>query len=365
MKLINFMLVDSLLLFPAAAYAQSEQTPVNAPPVAPTLVREGDFAAKLVTALKIGSAENEAEAETMLASSGIAPKNGWVADYPVTPDVIGELQNGVATAAESNRLPMGRDEALQALKDVSADLGLPVVADTSDNYAESQPPANPPYTEPSVVNNYYYDEGPPVVTYYPPPWDYDYLYAWVPCPFFFSGFFFSGFFILHDFHRVMHGHGGKEIFISNHVFNPITRRVGLIDPSARRSRTAVNSARIISHKGGFNTTGAKNGASSIFSRSLQRAPTTRGVTGRNSVSSVPGGYGRQPFVNGRTSVLHSRSSRSFNGSSQIFGRSFSAPSRSFSAPPIRSRGSFGGFHAGGGTFVRHGGRMGGSFRGRS
>ena len=46
------------------------------------LIREGDFAIKLVEALKVGQAKSEAEAESILASVGIAPKNGWIADYP-------------------------------------------------------------------------------------------------------------------------------------------------------------------------------------------------------------------------------------------------------------------------------------------
>ena len=130
----------ALLLIPAVFYAQSEQTATQAPPVAQPLVREGDFAVKLVDALKIGTAQNEAEAETTLASSGIAPRNGWIADYPVTPDIVVELQKAVVAAADSNKLPAGQDEALKAFQEVSADLGLPVMAaDTSGEYAESEP----------------------------------------------------------------------------------------------------------------------------------------------------------------------------------------------------------------------------------
>jgi hypothetical protein len=85
------------LLMPAMVYAQSEQPASNAPPpVSQQLVAEGDFALKLVTALNLGTPNNEAQAEDILTSVGIAPKNGWIADYPMTPIIIGELQNAVA-----------------------------------------------------------------------------------------------------------------------------------------------------------------------------------------------------------------------------------------------------------------------------
>jgi hypothetical protein len=184
--------------------------PSGAPPVAQPLIREGDFAVKLVDTLNIGTAKNEAEAETMLSSSGIAPKNGWIADYPVTPDIIGELQSTISDAADSKKLPMGKDEALKVFQDLTAEFGLAVVPGSSGRYAENQPQPNS-----TVINNYYYDEGPPVVTYYPPPWDYYYLYAWVPYPFWWGGFFFPGFYSLHDFHRVVVV-GHRRCVVSNH-----------------------------------------------------------------------------------------------------------------------------------------------------
>jgi predicted RNA-binding Zn-ribbon protein involved in translation (DUF1610 family) len=72
------------------AYTQSQQLTSNAPPVSQPLVPEGIFALKLVTALKLGTASSEAQAEDMLTSVGIAPKNGWIADYPMTPITIGD-----------------------------------------------------------------------------------------------------------------------------------------------------------------------------------------------------------------------------------------------------------------------------------
>ena len=92
-----------------------------------------------------------------------------------------------------------------------------------------------PYTEnpnPEVVNNYYYDEGPPVVTYYPPPVPYDYLYSWVPYPFWSRAFFFPGFFILHDFHRhfVFHGH---RVVVTDHVARGDSKKLSAVDPVSR------------------------------------------------------------------------------------------------------------------------------------
>ena len=95
----------------------------------------------------------------------------------------------------------------------------------------TESPIPGPGTE--VVNNYYYDYGPPVVTYYPPPDPYNYLYSWVPYPFWWGpGFYFSGFFILHDFHRHV-GFHGRPFVCSNHVVahnrwysvNPQTQRL--------------------------------------------------------------------------------------------------------------------------------------------
>jgi len=70
---------------------------------------------ELVGALNIGTAKNEAEAETMLVTAGIAPRNGWISDYPVTPDIIAELENAVSEAADANRLPVRKESALEAL----------------------------------------------------------------------------------------------------------------------------------------------------------------------------------------------------------------------------------------------------------
>jgi len=249
--------------------AQSGTTPTQAPPIAQSLVREGDFAIKLVEALKVGQAKSQAEAESMLASAGIAPKNGWIADYPVTPDVIGELEKAIGEAADAGRLAMGKKEALMAFRTIGVELELPIVAEVPDQYAESPSPTTPPYTEPSVINNYYDTEGPPVVTYYPPPSDYYYLYAWIPSPFWFSRFYFPGFYILHDFHRVVFINRHACV-ITNHIRDHRSGRIVRIHPERRREGRTFR-VEDTPHARGFNSTEARNGARSIFERSRQRA----------------------------------------------------------------------------------------------
>jgi hypothetical protein len=385
-RLLGVLTAVALFMAPILVYAQSDQTAEQAPAIEQTLVPEGDFAMKLVASLKMGTAETEAQAEDMLSSVGITPRNGWVADYPVTPDIIGELQKAVMAAADFNKLPMGRDEALKAFQNLTAEFGLAVIPETSGKYSENQPPTSPEYVQPTVINNYYYDEGPPVVTYYPPPWDYYYLYAWVPYPFWCSGFFFPGFFILHDFHRTV-VFGQRTVVVTNHLFDPRTRRVVVVDPVRRMrgSRTWVTSG--ISPKREFDAR-TRRGAASIFERSheqgasvnrMERDRTGAVSTGRaNRTFSQPGNIERRNEMNlqrpsggqersfSPPNVTHERSfnapsirSRSFE-SSESSGRSFSAPSRSFSAPFAGSRGSFGGFHAGGGSHsFGHGGFSGG------
>ena len=274
------MALALLLMSSPAAYPQAKRTITTPPPVAPTLVREGDFATRLVSALEIGMAENETEAETLLGSAGIAPINGWISDYPITPDILGELQDAVAGAADSNRLPMGKDEALEVLDNVSADFGLYVLTDTSGEYAGTPAPISPQYTEPKVINNYYYNEGPPVVTYYPPPTDYLYLYAWVPYPFWYSRFSFSGFFILHDFHKVSIIHK-RAVVVTNKVFHRQHRRFYKIDPVKRRGGRSLRAVARRTYGRPLFTAEARRGARSILQRSHDRMASQRRLVKRN------------------------------------------------------------------------------------
>ena len=324
-KMLVFLLAAGLLLTQAAVYAQSDQTATKAPPVSQPLVREGDFAVELVEVLNIGTADNEAEAETMLGASGVAPKNGWIADYPVTPDIVGELQKAVSEAADAKRLAMGREEALKAFRTATVEAGIPIVAELSGKYPETQPQ----YSESSSVDDYYSSEGPPVVTYYPPPPDYGYLYAWVPCPFFLDAFFFPGFFVLHDFHKVIIIKK-KVVVVTNHVTDPKTKTVALIDPvkrgTGREFMTTLNKPR----RQGFASTDAQKGAASISERSHQRMESTR--------SSMQKGVERGTITSGAKGMPE---------------RSFQGNERSFNPPSVGGKGSFGASRAGGG-FSGHG-----------
>ena len=365
----------------AAVSAQSGGVATQAPSIGQTLIREGDFAIQLAEALKVGQARTEADAENFLASVGITPRNGWIADYPVTPDIIGELQNTIGETADSGKLTLTKEEATKAFQGLLAQQGLPVRADMESQNPGDQPPQNyPQYNDPSVIDDYYTDQGPPVVSYYPPPWDYYYLYSWVPYPFWFGGFWFPGFFCLHDFHRGFFFHG-HQAFISNHFWNSTTRGFGTIDPAARHMGNATAA---LSHSGsGLNSQSARNGASSILSRSSAQTTLNRPTGGtssnrasaslsnlRSGVSSVRpstgysavrgGSFGHSTyngssghwgsFSSPRTATVRSFSSSSRSGSSGFY--SGGSGSRGFSGGASRGGGSSGGSHGGG----RGGGR---------
>jgi hypothetical protein len=87
------------------------QTDTNSPPVAQTLVPEGVFAMQLAKALKLGSLQDEAKAEELLSSLGIEPKNGWLAEYPVTPDVLGDVEKGISVASDQGKIKLTKDQA--------------------------------------------------------------------------------------------------------------------------------------------------------------------------------------------------------------------------------------------------------------
>lgn len=127
-------IIFSLMLMEVSVYAQSAQTgpadaqpgptELKAPPISQPSVREGSFAMKLVSALNMGNATTEAQSQDMLTAVGIAPKNGWIADYPMTPIIFGDLQNAVVAAATAKRIPLDKDEALTAYYSVIAEFRL-------------------------------------------------------------------------------------------------------------------------------------------------------------------------------------------------------------------------------------------------
>ncbi len=393
-------IIISLVFLPFAGFGQEEiggsppqpaedQMNASIPPVEQALVPEGVFAVQLVQALEMGKVQDEVQAENVLSAVGIEPKNGWIADYPMTPDIVAEIETSVAGAAQARKITMGNEEAMRAVAGLEADLGLNIQPGGPPTATGEVQEASAPV---EVVNNYYYDYGPPVVTYYPPPWDYDYLYAWVPFPFWCGGFFFSGFFVLHDFHRHIHFHD-HDFVVTNHVVNRTTHTVSVVDPVSGHVGSSATVNRFASTQA-FSSPKIQNSARTILSRSQSRIA-SGGVSAASGMGNgVPrtspsriqenqGTIGREQterMANFRSS--QGTGGRSFNppaASQRSFpaapprvseGKAFSPPAVSqrsfssasphaFSSPPVSqghafsapaSRGFSEGFHAGGSSF---------------
>ena len=137
-RILSGLLV-ALCMLSTAAHGQGEEddaapppTPstipadTNSPPVAHTLVPEGVLAMQLTEALKLGPVTDEAKAEELLSSLGIEPKNGWLAEYPVTPDVLGDVEEGISKASEQRKIKLTKDQVLKLVGDVKAKLGFDV-----------------------------------------------------------------------------------------------------------------------------------------------------------------------------------------------------------------------------------------------
>lgn len=300
----------TLIFTPPVAPVQAAETAAANPAISQPLVREGTFAVTLAQALKVGTVTDEAQAETLLSAAGIAPKNGWIADYPVTPDVAGELQSAVVLASESGTLKMAEDDAVSAFQGTMNKYGLSVRGDTSSEGADVS--SAPSYSDnPELLNDYYNEEGPPVVTYYAPPPDYAYLYSWVPYPFWWYNYWFPGFFVLVDFDRTVFFHGHRHHF-SNHFFDRGHRRFSRIEAAERFHRF---------HGSAFGGTAFNN------TPTVQRQQdVTRGMnaiagsrrsfsTGSGSMNVSPGGGTqiRQPFRGKTGGTVLAPSSRATTG----------------------------------------------------
>jgi hypothetical protein len=404
---IIVLMVGPLLLLPVFAYGQekvqgppptpvTDTSSVSALPVGQPLVPEGVLAVQLVEALKMGSAEDEAQAEGMLSAVGIEPKNGWIAGYPVTPPVIAEVEKGVAAAADAGKLGMGKDQALKAVGELKVRMGLNVTAgaaphtvpDTrpgntviykfidkggvvhfTDRYEsipkeylnqiemrretahpqdsdQSQTPERPETEESGgaggsyaanpgaeAINDYYYYEGPPAVTYYAPPLPYYYLYSWVPYPFWYSGYWYSGYFILRDFHRRVYWNN-RLYAVTNHVARGVGGRWGMVDPVHRTLGGSVMSNRVNSAQA-FRSPGVQANARQIAGMGQGRvmSPVTR-VSPAGSGVSVSRSSGRL-VANAGGPGGRAGVTRGYGGSGQASGgRSFSSPvARSYGVAP--------------------------------
>jgi len=236
--LLSIMLTASLLLSPFATFATGYGSPTKqVPPVAQPLVREGDFAVKLAATLSLGLPENEDEAEDLLAKVGVTPLNGWISDYPVTPQIVGQLDDSIHTAAAEGKLPMKKDEAIRGLYSLTSQMTLPTPAGEGSAAPEGNKVPEEP-SSPQMISNYYYDQGPPLITYYPPPAYYGYLYDWVPYPVFWFGFWFPGYFVCHSFTRVVVVNT-RPVIVSNNVIDRHGRKVAVVDPIVRTNSGSI------------------------------------------------------------------------------------------------------------------------------
>lgn len=316
------------ILLPAAAAAQPDTTVSGPPPIAAPLVREGDLAIRLVAGLGLATAGDDAEAENRLADAGISPANGWIADYPVTPDIVGELQQAIGSAADAGKLPFGREEALGKFNDVLAASGLSVTPYSASSVGGALPADSEHYPNPAVVNDYYSSDGPPVMTYYVPPPDFYYLYSWVPFPFWCSGFWFPGFFVLHDFHRTIIVNR-RPVYVSNHFRDVRDHRVFRIDPVARFERKTFGGIGASQSRGRL-TTGVPRSEQRIFNspppRNFSRPPVTPQPPSTNRMAVPPSLRG------GPTSVPNAPRVRSMP-SPAAGGTSLPASRGTMAAPP--------------------------------
>jgi hypothetical protein len=284
----------SILLFPFATRAdengpQGSQT-YDVPPVAQPLVREGDFAIKLAALYGLGAPANETEAEDLLSSAGIIPLNGWISDYPVTPEILGQLQEAIARAASEGRLSMTAEKATQHLYDLASQMNLPVPAGPeSTAAATSKAPEQPD------IYNYYTGYGPPIITYYPPPYPYFYLYAWVPYPVWWYGYWYSGFYICNNFSTTVVV-DSRTAYVRNRYVDPVTRRVVRIEPVVRTGRDTVSPQTILRTNDGRTFRNIREMRQGIVSGDVQQG-------GRGTRASRP------PVGGGFTSLEERRSAQ--------------------------------------------------------
>jgi len=232
--LILLTILMAFAMMPILSNAEADQPSTTNPPISQPLIREGTLAVKLAVDLKLGTTENEAEAEDLLSAAGIVPRNGWIADYPVTPDIVGELQAAISAAAVSGKLSMKENAAVQAFQYDVSGYNMPVSPAIPGTFVGDM--SAPSYPDSAVEDNNYESEGPPSITYYAPPPDYAYLYTWVPYPFWWTDFWFPGFFVLADFdvrvHWHYHGHD-HDGFVTNHFHDHKTGGIYRIDPANR------------------------------------------------------------------------------------------------------------------------------------
>jgi len=295
-------------------------------------VREGDFAIKLAALYGLGAPANETEAEDLLSSAGVIPLNGWISDYPVTPEILGQLQEAAARAASEGRLPMAADKATQLLYDLASQMNLPVPAGPESTVAAAQTaPAQPD------IYNYYTGYGPPIITYYPPPPAYFYLYAWVPYPVWWYGYYYPGFYICNNFSTTVVVNS-RTAYVRNRFVDPATRRVVRVEPVTRTGRDTVRHGTVLRTSDGRTFRNIREMRQGIVSGDVQkggrgihaiRPPGAGGFRSPDERRSAQDIYRRSIERQGTADqVGRSRSDEKRRGPQGAAGGSYTAPPRS-------------------------------------
>ena len=359
--LVILLVAAGLVLAPYTGSVNAQSSTSRRPPIEQPLVSEGEFAVELANALNLTSSHDEAAAENSLAAINIAPRNGWISNYPMTPDIIAELRESTARSASSGGLNLSEADAARAVDSVSIAMNLPIkvagekYTDESSSSSEYQsssaapPPEVSEYETPADVDQYYDEYGPPVVSYYPLPWEYDYLYAWVPWPFWWDGFGFGGYFILCDFNRRDHNH-----WFTNHVRNA-DGTVSRVNAVTRATGTGTGNSSTLS---GTNRSTQGSRLSSSNAQAGARAIMNRQTELRNPIAATRNMHSSGSVGSGRTMSQGGDSrSRSFSGrtsSGAQSGRS-SSGGGSGGGSHDSGGGGGGGFSGGGGGFSGGGG----------
>jgi hypothetical protein len=245
------------------------------------------------------------------------PKNGWISDYPMTPDIIAEVRESTVKSARAGSLKMPEADAAHAVDSVTTAMNLAIQFAGGKNAAAASE-----YMDPSTLEEYYSDNGPPVVTYYPPPEEYAYLYDWVPWPFWWDGSDFGGFFILVDFDRFHHHRR-----FTNHVWSA-NGKVSRINAVTRANTTG---------------TAAATGKPALAGTQGSRFNSPSGQTGARSIMNHQTGSGTVNGTGATVPSMHDMDRPDRGGTLS-------------SAPSVHSfGGGMGGFHGGGMGGGSHGG----------
>jgi hypothetical protein len=224
--LLIIVLMAGMFLLPMPAVALNEPlSDEEEQTIAPSVVRQGDFALRLAQSLGLPAVEDEEGAIRALNALGIHAVDGWKADYPMTPQVVAELRDAVIVIAAAGQLNMSLDAAMRAYAELVVEFGLPLPAEPAPGYAGGGAPATAygPSCNGTALDYYYGNFGMPLYSYCPPPAAYYYLYSWVPYGFYWHQHVFTGFFIRKHFngippharhgdhrHRFKDGRDGKK-----------------------------------------------------------------------------------------------------------------------------------------------------------